>query len=81
MRGWYSWLVNLNVVKWYLNALFDNEMRNNGEALHGADFHELQVLFGWQTSISMCAVYLGVIYLVMRILTYFAIRYINHSSA
>ena len=79
LDDWFSWGVTLNPLFWMFDILFQNEMKNNPDAI--SDFNALQSEYGWEYSISEAMCYLILICLVHKFLSYFAFRFINHSSS
>jgi hypothetical protein len=81
MYSWYSWLVDIDPLRWYFNALFQNELKGNDNALGRADFGELEELYGWTSSIPYCCSLLICMIVVLKVASFFALRFIDHSSA
>jgi hypothetical protein len=80
MKGWYKWGAELDDAKWVLNALFQNEMRGNDDALGNTDFTSISEQFEWVTIYSNCILYLFLIIITQKMLTFLSMKYINFSS-
>jgi hypothetical protein len=81
MYSWYSWIVEIDALKWYLNALFTNELKGNSDALGYADFSNLQESYGWNSSYKTCVMALLVIFFLLKFLTFLGLKYLDHTSA
>jgi hypothetical protein len=81
MHSWYSWLVEIDPLRWYLNALFNNELQGNSDALGLVRFDDLQDLYGWGSSISSCCLVLVCIFFFLKSLSFFVLKYVDHSSS
>ena len=80
MHLWYSWLTNLNILNWTMNALFRNQFKGNSESLDNASYADLEELYMWNHSLSECTFYSLVICAILKLLAYFSIRWIDHTS-
>jgi hypothetical protein len=81
MHSWYSWLVIIDPLRWYLNALFKNELEGNENSLGRTDFHELEELYGWKSSIVDCVCILLCMVVLLKGVSYLTLKFIDHSSA
>lgn len=78
MKGWYRWGVQINIAKWVLCCLFQNQYRGNQKALGYPDFDDAAEQFHWSTPYWLSllnAIYLTIetkiiVFIVMHIKVY-----------
>lgn len=81
MYSWYSWLVDINPLRWYLNALFQNEFARNNSDLSSVELEDLEDLYGWSKSVLFCICMLVSIAIIIKLFGYCVLRQIDFSSA